>query len=400
MANIIPHPVEVKRLLRKQKLVETYFVAKYGFSPYGACQHACQYCDGRAEKYYVEGDFERDIVIRRNAPQLLEYELTRLREPGTIMIGSGISDAYQPVEVEERLMRTCAEVLSQHDFSVMVLTKSSLIKRDLDVWQMVNQRGGFTLMMSLTMLDDGLRRLFEPGASSTKARLETLRRFKEAGFTIGVAAMPFLPHLADSAEAVTELVQTLADIGVDFVMPGGLTLRPGRQKETYMTVIRSHFPQLVDDYHTLYGENRPSGSPQFAYRQEKYLMFMEILNSFRLPMMMPHRVYRERFALYDEIHILLSHMADLYALRGVDTRRLNRSRKRYTEWLTAEKTIFNRRRKVSYHELESQVKTMIRDGEMERILDNRKLAEFVQEIALEDTVFDYNSLKVADQSSG
>ena len=173
-------------------------VGKYSFSPYMACAHGCVYCDGRAERYYVEGDFERDIVVRPNLPELLASELPKLRERGFISIGSGISDAYQPIEAENRIMARCAEVLAAHDHPVTLMSKSALALRDLDAWKAVNDRTRFMMLVSLTHADDGTRQVWEPGASSVDDRIEMLRRFSEAGCATGVLAMPLLPEITDT----------------------------------------------------------------------------------------------------------------------------------------------------------------------------------------------------------
>ncbi|MCP4148161.1 MAG: radical SAM protein, partial [bacterium] len=270
--------------------METFFAAKYSFSPYRACEHACKYCDGRAEKYYVDGDFEKDIGIRKNAAELLQKELPKLREPGIIIIGSGISDPYQPVEAEEKIMQDCAQILAGYHFPVTVMTKSALIMRDIDIWQEVHRKNGFTLMVSLVFSDDSLRQLFEPFAASVKSRLDTLRAFKEKGMNAGVIAMPFLPYLADTRENISCLAKNLKDIGVDFVIPAGLTLRPGRQKDVYLAVIEENFPDLRPKYEILYGQNRASGISIYGYR-EKFLRTVDsIFSEHRLLTLVPHYV--------------------------------------------------------------------------------------------------------------
>jgi len=90
MPKITRHLVELKSIGRNTMLVDTVFPHKYSFSPYQACQHACKYCDGRAEKYYVHGDFETDIQVRQNVPDLLETSARKWRERGSILIGSGV----------------------------------------------------------------------------------------------------------------------------------------------------------------------------------------------------------------------------------------------------------------------------------------------------------------------
>ncbi len=130
----------INKAIKKDLFPDPYFVAKYHFSPYMACEHACVYCDGRAEKYFVEGDYEKDIVVRKNLIEILAKELPKMREPGIISIGSGISDVYQPIEKEEKLVQKSAELLLQYDFGVTVLTKSSLVERDLDLWSELNRK--------------------------------------------------------------------------------------------------------------------------------------------------------------------------------------------------------------------------------------------------------------------
>ena len=144
---------DVKKVLRKNSLlVDTYFLQKYSFSPYMACEHGCRYCDGRAEKYYVEGDFEKDIIIRRNLPEVLEQELEKVREPGFIFVGSGISDAYQPVEADECIMQEALEIILRTGFPVAVMTKSEIIRRDLNLLKRINEKAGAVVMFSVTCL--------------------------------------------------------------------------------------------------------------------------------------------------------------------------------------------------------------------------------------------------------
>src|SRR3990172_1299304 len=103
MSSAVPHDRRVKCALRKAKLGEPFLASRFSFSPYMACGHGCAYCDGRAERYWVDGVFDRDIVVRTNIVEVLEAEVTRLRERAVVSVGSGISDAYQPVELSREL---------------------------------------------------------------------------------------------------------------------------------------------------------------------------------------------------------------------------------------------------------------------------------------------------------
>ncbi len=176
---INPEYITIKKAIRKATLADAFICARYGFSPYHACEHGCIYCDGRAEKYYVKGEFDKDIVIRQNLPDLLQQELPKLRERGFISIGSGVSDAYQPVEAKELLMGKALKILTKFQFPVSLMTKSSLPLRDIELFGLINEQSKFMLIVSLTTLDDSIRKIFEPTASSIQSRLNMIREFKK-----------------------------------------------------------------------------------------------------------------------------------------------------------------------------------------------------------------------------
>jgi DNA repair photolyase len=390
------HEREVKGALRKALLAEPFLASRYSFSPYMACGHGCAYCDGRAERYWVEGEFDRDIVVRTNIAALLDQELLRLRERAPVSVGSGISDAYQPVEASLGLMRQAALSLLRHRYPASILTKSALISRDLDLWSGVNAAGGFNLYVSLVYADDGLRKIFEPGASPVGERAATMGAFKAAGCGVGVYAMPLLPWISDTPEAVGRLLDLCRSVGADFVMPGGLTLRPGRQKDFFMGRLRSHFPELVPRYEELYRENRPSGNCILAYRKELYPRLGRAIEEAGFAAEIPHRLYRGRMPLYDELHVLLCHMVGMYERRGTDVGRLRVAADRYRSWLTARKRLFNRRRRETQEGLEEELRVELAEKRLDGLLDNVKLADFLRQVALERRVFDYASLRLQE----
>lgn len=390
------HYRTIKSALRKGNLSGSFVGAKYRFSPYMACQHGCLYCDGRAEKYYVEGEFDRDIIIRSNLPDVLAEELPRLREKGVISIGSGVSDAYQPVEAEEKIMRRCAGVLSNFSHPAAVLTKSSLIARDLDVWSAVQAKGGFLLLVSLVFADDENRSIFEPRASSVEERIDILKAFKQAGCRTALLAMPIIPLIADSERDIHSLYERAAGTGVDFIMPGSLTLRPGRQKETFMRLISDRFPEQLEPFRDLYSEDRLSGVPRLSYRKELQRRFSKVQREFGLPCLLPHSLFREKVHVYDEVNILLHHMLELYSDRGIAVHPLRNALDNYMEWLKDRKARYNRRRSWSYAALDQELVDLLRSGEMESLIGNRKLTGFLEDIVIHRKTFDYVTLSVGD----
>ncbi len=394
--NINKHYIDVKTIKKNTKLPDTYFVSKFAFSPYKACQHACKYCDGRSEKYYVDGDFEKDIVIRKNLPEVLKSSLGKFREKGIIVISSGISDPYQPVESKEKLMSECAKIISDNKYAAMLFTKSNMVMRDIDLWQEVHENAGFTLMMSIVYPNDDLRKIFEPYASSIESRLKTLKAFKDRGMNVGVLAMPMLPFLTDTTEVMEEMLKQYADIGVDVVMPGGMTLRPGVNKNTYFDVIKEHFPKLYDCYYDIYSENKQSGAPKKYYSNKVHSEFARIINKNNIPTIIPHKLYKGRMPIYDEIYVLLSHMISLYDQRGINVDNLALARKSYANWLLSEKNFFNRRRNLSFESLEFKVINMLDNREMNGIIENTKLIEFLRQVIINNKVFNYITLKLED----
>lgn len=386
------HHRTVKTALRKNLLAEPFSLAKYRLAPYMACAHGCVYCDGRAERYYVEGDFAADITVRDNLPERLGGELRRLREKGFISLGSGITDIYQPVEAELGLVRSCAELLAEADFPVVLLTKSTLLQRDLPLWQAVHARSGCIVAVSLVFAGDRLRAIFEPGAPTVEDRLDLLRRCKAAGLCTGVLAMPLLPNLADTEDNLRRLFTALADIGVDFVVPGSLTLRPGRQKEGFLKTIAEHFPEELPHYLHLYGKELPSGAPLAGFCHDFSRRMALLLDEYGFAPAIPHRFFRNRIPIYDEIHILLHHMQSLYAAKGINVARLNLGQKRYDRWLIEEKRVFNRRRSLPALHVDDRLREVLENGELALLLANERLTAFIRDVTLKRQVLDYKTL--------
>lgn len=382
------HYKEVKKALKKDLLINLFTMAKYKLSPYTACGHGCLYCDGRAEKYYVQGDFELDIIIRKNIPDLLEKEIPDLREIGTVNIGSGTSDVYQPVEKEEGIMRRCAEIFAESNLPVSILTKSSLIMRDLDLWSKVNEKSRFILMITLTTIDDNIRRIFEPKASSVEDRLETIRAFKSKGCAVGVLCMPLLPMISDKNEEASKLFEKLKSLDVDFIMPGSLTLRPGIQKDIYLSAIESHFPHLIDGYSHIYSENRQSGMPKKAFHKDFNKSIFPLLGELSIPWLMPHRIYKNTMPVYDEIHVLMHQMIEIYGSSGTDISRLKNASMKYENWLTERKKTFNRRPSLDDNYITGPLVEMIESGGFKDLIENEKLAFFMKEVVVGGKIFD------------
>ena len=389
-----PPPPATRRALRRGDFPDNFTRSLYGLSPYRGCAHGCRYCDGRAEKYYVEGDFERDIAVRDWLPDRLAAELPGFREPGMVAIGSGTTDPYQPVEERERIVGRCAELLADAGTPVTVMTKSDLVLRDLDVWRRVNEKSLFVLLVSITTLREEVRAAFEPRASPVEARLAAMRAFKAAGCPVGALAMPFLPGITDDEAGIRGLYAELAAIGVDFVMPGGLTLRPGRQKDLYLRTLEEYRPELLGSVRDLYREDRASGRPFREAEETLGRTLAAVRRDFGMPFLLPHRVFTRALPRYDAFRVLLRDMAELYAERGVDTRPLRRSADRYDAWLIGLRRVFRRKRSLPDSWLSERFEEALETGELDRVLGNRRLSGFARTVLRDGATLDYRTLRL------
>ncbi len=170
-------------------------------NPYRGCEHGCVYCFARPSHAYLglsPGlDFETRLIARPDAPQVLARELAAKRyKVAPIAIGTN-TDPYQPIEKEHGIMRACLKVLSDVGHPVAIVTKGSLIERDIDVLQGMAKRGLVRVGISVTTLDAKLCRLMEPRAPAPKRRLVMIRRLAEAGIPVRIMASPMIPALTD-----------------------------------------------------------------------------------------------------------------------------------------------------------------------------------------------------------
>jgi DNA repair photolyase len=384
------------KLLRPADLPDNFTRSLYKIAPYRGCAHGCRYCDGRAERYYVEGDFERDVETRSYIPDRLASELPTIREKGIVSFGSGVTDPYQGLERAKNITGRCASLLADAAYALpaQVMTKSSLVLRDLPAWKRLNERAGFVLLVSITSLDEGLRETMEPGASSFAERLAALRAFKEAGCAVGALAMPFLPGLSDDEASIRRLYGALGEVGVDFVMPGGLTLRPGRQKEFYLKALSAYRPGLLDPTLALFKEERPSGAPYSAASKALFERIAPIQRESGLPYLLPHRVFARFIPPHDSLRLLFRDMLELYGERGIDTAALARSADAYDAWLLGLRRSFRRKRSLPKTWLDERFSEAAGDGELDRVLANDRLAGFARRVNLEGARLDYRSLKL------
>lgn len=216
---------------------------EYGLNPYRGCEHGCAYCYARTYHEYLGFsaglDFESKIVVKPDAPELLERELAKPSyKPGVISL-SGVTDCYQPVERKLEITHRCLGVLARFRNPVVIITKNSLVTRDLDHLAELARHRTVAVYLSVTTLDAGLARVLEPRASSPRARLETIRTLADAGVTAGVSAAPMIPGLNDSE--LPAILAAAADHGASFAAYSLVRL-PGTVADVFSGWLDRHRP--------------------------------------------------------------------------------------------------------------------------------------------------------------
>lgn len=187
----------------------------YSMNPYQGCEHGCIYCYARNTHQYwgfsAGLDFERKIIIKRNAPQMLEKQLMNRNWVVSPIMFSGNTDCYQPVERKEKITRAMLEVLLKFKHPVSMITKNALILRDVDILAEMAKLNLVHVMVSITSLRDELRLAMEPRTVTAKRRLQVIEQLSTNGIPVGVMTAPIIPGL--NSDEIPALIKAAADHG-------------------------------------------------------------------------------------------------------------------------------------------------------------------------------------------
>lgn len=230
--------VECKSVLSKSKL------ADYTINCYTGCLHSCVYCYARYMKRFTghEEPWGKFVDVKVNAPYVLEKELRR-KAPGRVIMSSVCDGWQKPVEQEYELSRKCLMLLLHYGFHVTILTKSSLIRDDLDLLEGTSVELGATL----TTMNESLRGKIEPNASSTMERIDMLRKAADRGIKVWAFMGPFMPFLSDSEENIDALFKSLDGLKLGRLYFDKLNPRPGVWR-SIKSFLGENYPYLIGSY--------------------------------------------------------------------------------------------------------------------------------------------------------
>ena len=224
-------------------------------NPYRGCSHACVYCFARNTHRYLDldsgTDFDRQVVVKINIADVLAAELARPSwARDHVALGTN-TDPYQRAEGRYSLMPGIITALAEQSTPMSILTKGTLLRRDLPLLARVAEDAPVEISMSIAVHDDALQQSLEPGTPTTKARLATVRAAAELGFDVTVFMMPIMPKLTDSRDHLESALRAIKDAGAARVVYGALHLRPGA-REWFFEWLERNRPELLPRYRRMY----------------------------------------------------------------------------------------------------------------------------------------------------
>ena len=215
-ADLRVHEERTKAALAENRSPDIGF--RWSLNPYRGCFHGCAYCYARPTHPYLGfgagTDFEREIVAKVNIAECLRSTLKKRSWGGELIVFSGNTDCYQPIEATYRLTRRCLRVCADYANPVAIITKGKLVRRDTDLLQQLRDRASCRVTLSIPFANDEHAKAIEPFASSPSKRFETLRELSEAGIETSVAVAPIIPGLND--DQIPEILERARDAGATY----------------------------------------------------------------------------------------------------------------------------------------------------------------------------------------
>ncbi len=216
---------------------------RFSVNPYRGCLHACAYCYARPSHQYLGfgagTDFDRKIVVKMNAPELLRKEMGRRSWAGETIVFSGNTDCYQPLEASYELTRRCLQVCLDHKNPVGIITKGALVRRDVALLAELAKHARLHVNLSIAFASDELARKVEPYANRPSNRFEAMRRLADAGVSTGIMVAPIIPGLNDAD--IPELLARAREAGARCASMTLLRL-PAEVLPVFEERIAEHFP--------------------------------------------------------------------------------------------------------------------------------------------------------------
>ncbi len=235
-----------------------WFGLDYNMNLYRGCCHRCIYCDSRSSCYGII-DFDT-VRIKKNCIDILSRELKGKRSKGVVGTGA-MSDPYNPFEKEHKFTRQSLEWIDHFHFGISMVTKSSLIVRDIDILSRIDSHSPVITKLTVTAADDRLASLIEPAVCPSSERFAAVKELSSAGIFAGVMLMPVLPFITDTEENIAGIINAAHESGASFIYPSfGVTLRDN-QRDYFYNQLDKSFHGLKARYMKTFGDSYVCNSP-------------------------------------------------------------------------------------------------------------------------------------------
>ncbi len=245
---------EAKQLLLQNKSQKDFLGYDYYMNVYRGCSHRCIYCSTRSDVYNVD-NFDNDVIVKKNAPELLDFELSKKKKKGYIGMSGSMSDCYMHVEKDLKLTRRCLEVIKKHDFPVIIHTKSDLVLRDIDLLEDINKNNEVIVLMTITHVSDRISEQIEPNVSKSSDRFKALKKLSDRGITTGVAMCPIIPFITDNEENVRRMFKYASMAGCKYLIVDEVLTLIDSQAQYFYDRLKKIDENICHLYKSTFGTN-------------------------------------------------------------------------------------------------------------------------------------------------
>ena len=267
--------IDNKSALNKLKRRGPY---SWDLNIYRGCEHGCKYCYALySHDYLNDGNFFDNVYYKKNIIKYLEEELSSPSWKREVVNIGGVTDSYQPIEKERKLMREILKLMIKYKTPVIISTKSDLILRDIDLIDELSKITYVNVAFTVTTMNENLRKELEPFGCPSKKRFDVLKEFSRTNASRGVHLMPIIPYLTDSYDNLDEIYRLASEAKVDYVLPGTLYLI-GKTKPYFLNFVKDYDKEIYDKISSLYKK----GGAGDEYKEKLYKNVNEIKEKYNI----------------------------------------------------------------------------------------------------------------------
>nr|UWI51828.1 radical SAM protein [Clostridioides difficile] len=288
-------PINCETACNKLKRSMPY---KWDLNIYRGCEHACKYCYAiYSHKYINSNNYFEDIYVKTNIIEKLEKQLSSSKWKREVINIGGVTDSYQPVEAEYKIMPEILNLLIKYKTPAIISTKSDLILRDYDLIDKLSRITYINIASTITTVDEKTQKLIEPNGVDSMRRFKMLKEFRKTNASVGLHVMPIVPYITDNFENINSLFGYAKESNVHYVLSGALYLR-GITRGVFFDFIKKEFPDLFDKLSILYS----TGSANKEYKNQLYKMVNQLRNKYSLSSSYA-KVMKEKLKYSDDIQL-------------------------------------------------------------------------------------------------